>query len=148
MIRKIFLPLFWAVIFSFIVLYPIFISIYVYLPLFIGFAGYMIIFGLEGNGLRYVFLPLFYLINLESNLSLPLLMAFFSALLYYLTLYDRVKILKRCPVCVGILSVLIIDIYYIATLLSYDFIFDASDVMMDSILFYSLVFDMVFVVLI
>jgi len=147
-LRRLLIGLFWVVIGSLIVLYPILISIHVYLPLFIGFTGYMIIFGLEGHGMRYVWLPLLYLINLEANLSIPIFMTFLSVLLYYLTIYSRVNILKRCPICVGMFSVLFIDLYYIVLLLVYDFVFDTVSVVMDTLLLYSLAFDLIFVVLI
>ena len=148
MIRKLLILLFWIFIGLIIILYPILISIHVYLPLFIGFAGYMIVFGLEGHGMRYVWLPLLYLTNLESNLSMPIFMALLAVLLYYLTIYKKVNILKRCPICVGMLSVIFIDLYYVVLLLVYDFVFDTASVVMDTLLLYSLAYDMIFVVLI
>jgi len=147
-IRKLLILLFWIFIGLIIILYHILISIHVYLPLFIGFAGYMIVFGLEGHGMRYVWLPLLYLTNLESNLSMPIFMALLAVLLYYLTIYKKVNILKRCPICVGMLSVIFIDLYYVVLLLVYDFVFDTASVVMDTLLLYSLAYDMIFVVLI
>ncbi len=130
-----------------VVLYPMLISIYVFLPLFVGFAGWMIVRGIEGAGALYVVVPLVYLINLEINLSLPLLMVLFATLLYYLTLYEKVLVLKRCRYCVAVLSVLLIDAYYIGALLVYDLLMDTSCVVIDKLLWYSLVADTVLAVL-
>ena len=147
MTKKVLWILFWATVGSFVILYPTLISMYVYLPLFIGFAGYMIIWGIDGHGLRYIWFPLIYLVNLEANLSLPMFLSLLSVLLFYLTLYEKIRYFKRCPVCVGLLSVIAIDLYYFLILLGYDFVFDTTSIFVDSLLLYSLVFDLIFVVL-
>jgi len=137
-----------AVTVSFVIFYPILISMYVYLPLFIGFAGYMIIWGIDGHGVRYIWFPMIYLLNLEANLSLPIFLSLMAVLLFYLTLYEKVRYFKRCSVCVGLLSVIAINIYYFVLLLGYDFMFDTTSIFVDSLLLYSLIFDLIFVVLI
>jgi len=139
--------LFWTAVVGFVILYPTLISMYVYLPLFIGFAGYLIIWGIDGHGVRYIWFPLLYLINLEANLSLPMFLSLLAVLLFYLTLYEKIRYFKRCPVCVGLLSVTAINFYYFVVLVGYDFIFDTSSIFIDSLLLYSLVFDLIFVVL-
>ena len=128
-------------------LYPILISMYVFLPLFIGLAGYMVIWGIDGHGVRYIWFPLLYLLNLEANLSLPMFLSLLAILLFYLTLYEKIRYFKRCSVCVGLLSVVAIDIYYFALILGYDFMFETTSIFIDSLLVYSLVFDLIFVVL-
>jgi hypothetical protein len=145
--KKVLWILFWAAIGGFVILYPTLISMYVYLPLFIGFAGYLIIWGIDGHGVRYIWFPLIYLVNLEANLSLPMFLSLLSVLLFYLTLYEKIRYFKRCAICVGLLSVIAIDLYYFAVLLGYDFIFDTSSIFVNSLLLYSLVFDLIFVVL-
>ena len=139
--------LFWMAVGCFVLLYPILISMYVFLPLFIGFAGYMIIWGIDGHGVRYIWFPLLYLLNLEANLSLPMFLSLLAILLFYLTLYERIRYFKRCSVCVGLLSVVAIDLYYFILILEYDFMFDTTSIFINSLLFYSLVFDLIFVVL-
>jgi hypothetical protein len=131
----------------FVVLYPMLISIYVFLPLFVGFSGWMMIRGIEGAGYAYVVIPLIYLVNLEINLSLPLMMVVLATLLYYLTLYERVTILKRCRVCVAVLSVILIDAYYLGSLMIYDLLMDTSSIVIDKLLWYSLIADIVLAVL-
>ncbi|NKQ40985.1 MAG: hypothetical protein HF962_05395 [Sulfurovum sp.] len=148
MLNKVLWILLLAVTVSFVIFYPILISMYVYLPLFIGFAGYMIIWGIDGHGVRYIWFPMIYLLNLEANLSLPIFLSLMAVLLFYLTLYEKVRYFKRCSVCVGLLSVIAINIYYFVLLLGYDFMFDTTSIFVDSLLLYSLIFDLIFVVLI
>jgi hypothetical protein len=131
----------WAGLLAFILLYPMLISIYVTLPLFIGYAGWTLVRGLDGNGWRYLLLPLFYLLNLEINLSLPLFLSLGAVLAYYLFLYPSVLYLKRCPLCVAILSVIFIDLIYLGAIMIYDFIFDAGSVEVNLLLLYSLAMD-------
>jgi hypothetical protein len=145
--RKLFWGILWILILGFIVLYPLLISKYVSLPLFIGFSGYLIVLGIDGHGKKYIWLPLLYLMNLEANLALPMFLTLFTVLLFYLTLYERIRYFKRCSICVGLLSVIAIDFYYFIVLLGYDFIFDSTSIFIDSILLYSMVFDLIFVVL-
>ncbi len=131
----------WAGILLFILFYPMLISIYVTLPLFIGYAGYLILRGIEGEGWRYLLLPLLYLLNLEINLSLPLFLSLAAVLVYDLFLYPSVLFLKRCPLCVAVLSVFFIDLIYLGLLMIYDFIFASGSVEIDLLLLYSLAMD-------
>ncbi len=148
MTRKLFWGILWLLILGFIVFYPLLISKYVSLPLFIGFSGYLIVWGIDGHGKKYLWFPLLYLMNLEANLALPMFLVLFAVLLFYLTLYKKIRYFKRCSTCVGLLSVVAIDFYYFIVLLGYDFVFDTTSIFIDSILLYSMVFDFIFVVLI
>ena len=107
----------------------------------------MIVRGIHTYKVRYIWFPLIYLVNLEANLSLPMFLSVLAALLFYLTLYEKIRYFKRCPLCVGLLSVIAIDIYYFVILVGYDFMFDTSSIFINSLLFYSLVFDLILVVL-
>ena len=131
----------WAGILLVILFYPMLISIYVTLPLFIGYAGYLILRGIEGEGWRYLLLPLLYLLNLEINLSLPLFLSLAAVLVYDLFLYPSVLFLKRCPLCVAVLSVFFIDLIYLGLLMIYDFIFASGSVEINLLLLYSLAMD-------
>jgi len=131
----------WGGVVLLILLYPMLISIYVTLPLFIGFAGYLIVRGLNGEGWRYLLLPMFYLANLEVNLSLPLFLTLAAVLIYYLFLYPSVLFLKRCSVCVAVLSVIFIDLIYLGLILLYDFIFASGSIEINILLLYSLAMD-------
>ncbi len=144
---RVFQVLFGAGLLVFVVLYPMLISIYVFLPLFVGFSGWMLLQGIEGKGWPYLLYPLAYLANLEINLSLPLLLSTFATLLYYLTLYERVMLLKRCKTCVAVISVVMIDLYYLGSLLTYDLLMDTSSIVIDKLLWYSLFADIIMAVL-
>ena len=133
--------------FSVLLFYPMLISIHVTLPLFIGLAGYMMLMGMEGKGWKYILYPLFYLINLEINLSLPLLLTLFGVLAYRLFLYPSVLFLKRCRVCVSLISVLMIDMIYFGLIVGYDFVFESRSIGTNMLLLYSLVMDIVVAVL-
>ncbi len=147
MLRFLWHSLLWAALIVLIIVYPILISVYVTLPLFIGFAGYLFLLGLEGKGIRYLLFPTLYLLNLEINLFLPMLLSILSVLIYYLLAYPHILILKRCKVCIAVISVLGIDVIYLMLLLAYDFIFSSSSVGVNPLLFYSLVFDIIAAVL-
>jgi len=124
------------------------ISIYVFFPLLIGFMGWLILQGIDGKkGYAYVIFPLVYLLNLEINLSLPLFLTLFATLLYYLTLYKHVLYLKRCKVCVSVMSVVLIDLFYVGALTGYDLLMDTSSIVYGDLLWYSLIADIILAVL-
>ena len=127
--------------------YPMLISIYVTLPLFIGFAGYLFMLGLHGKGTRYLLVPGLYLINLEINLSLPLFLSLAAVLLTELFVYPRLHFFKRCTLCVAMMSVLAIDLIYLGLIVLYDFIFASGSIEINTLLFYSLGMDLLAVVL-
>jgi len=139
--------LFLAFLFFMIVIYPMLISIYVTLPLFIGFAGFMIVKGLEGAGWRYIFLALFYLINLEINLSLPLMLTLLATLTAYLIIYPHLVLIKQCQGCVAFIMVVSIDLIYFSLLVTYDFIFNTKSIGINLLLLYSLTMDAIVAVL-
>ena len=135
-----------AVIF-FILFYPMLISIYVFLPLFIGAISYLLIQGFEQGRYTYILVALVYLINLEVNLSLPLFFTIISALVFYVSIYPHLLHFRKCRLCKALFSVFILDVFYLGALFAYDFIFDVSSIELDFILLYSLVVDMLIVVL-
>ena len=137
----------WAIVISFIIFYPMLISIYVFLPLMIGFMGYVMILGIDRPRTSYIFIGLVYLINLEANLSLPLFLSVLTITLFYLTIYPHLQVLKKCKVCIPLLTVIFIDLLYFIMLLGYDFIFGESSIVIDQLLLYSLVVDMLMVFL-
>ncbi len=139
--------LLWLIVISFIIFYPMLISIYVFLPLMIGFMGYVLILGIDRPRLSYVFIGLIYLINLEVNLSLPLFLTILTIILFYITIYPQLHVLKKCKVCIPLLSVIFIDLLYFIMLLGYDFIFDESSIVIDQLLLYSLIVDILMVFL-
>ena len=137
-----------ASIFLFIIFYPMFISIYVFLPLLIGIMGYLLMQGIEKGKISYILISLFYFINLEINLSLPLCLTIFSSLFVYIFIYSHLRYFYKCKICKPLLSVLILNIVYVGFLLSHDFIFQTSSVVIDNLLLYSLIVDLLIVVII
>lgn len=140
-------PLVVVLIFLAIALYPMFISIYVFLPLLVGTMGYILILGIEKERMLYVVMALVYFLNLEVNLSLPFFLTIIVTLLVYILFDNNLTFIKNCHVCRPVIYVLIIDIFYLGSLLAYDFIFQTSSVGLDTILLYSLIVDMLLVVM-
>ena len=146
--RPVWFAFIWSIVIAFIVFYPMLISIYVFLPLLIGFMGYILILGIDRSKVSYIFVSLVYLINVEVSLSLPLFLSVLAIMLFYAVIYPNLHILKKCKVCIPLLSVIFIDLLYFIILLGYDFIFDESSIVIDHLLLYSLVIDMLMVFLI
>ena len=138
---------FWLFAGTFIFFYPMLISIYVFLPLLIGAMGYMLVQGLEREKSSFILLAVVYMINLEVNLSLPLFLIIISTLLYYVIIYPYFKHFRKCRICRPLLSVVVLDIIYLGCLFSYDFIFQTQSIVLDEILLYSLIVDMLVVVI-
>ncbi len=137
----------WAIVIAFIIFYPMLISIYVFLPLMIGFMGYVLVLGIDRPRISYVIVSLIYLINLDANLSLPLFLSILAVILFYITIYPHLNILKKCKVCITLLSVIFIDLIYFILLLVYDLMFKESSIVIDQLLLYSLAVDILMVFL-
>ena len=138
---------FLIVVVLFILFYPMLISIYVFLPLFIGAMSYILVIGLDKEKSLSLPIALIYLINLEVNLSLPLFLTIISSFIFYVTLYPSLRHFRKCKICKPLLSVVILDFFYLGALFMFDFIFQTQSIVLDSILLYSLVVDMLIVVL-
>ncbi len=139
--------IFWILSILYVIFYPMLISIYVFMPLMIGIIGYIFILGLLESKNSYIIFSIIYMINLEVNLSLPLFLIIFTVLIFYILIYPTFNILKECKVCVGLLSVIFIDLLYFIILVGYDFIFDKVSIVVDKLLFYTLIVDMLMVFL-
>jgi hypothetical protein len=140
-------PLIWLLLILFVIFYPMLISIYVFLPLFIGLIGYMLIVGIEKERWRYILVASIYFVNLEANLSLPFFLTLIATLLVYVLFYHHLRYFRRCVVCVPMIIVFLIDLFYLLLILGYDFIFQTQSIVLDTILLYSLIADMLMVVI-
>ncbi|SFV71238.1 hypothetical protein MNB_SV-13-503 [hydrothermal vent metagenome] len=134
-------------IYLFIAFYPMLISIYVFLPLFIGAMSYALVRGLEKGKTIYLVVAIVFLINLEVNLSLPLFLTIISSFIFYVALYPSLKHFRHCHMCKRLISVLLLDILYLGALFFFDFVFETHSIVLDNILLYSLVVDMLIVML-
>ena len=139
--------LIWIGIGLFVFFYPMLISIYVFLPLFIGAMSYMFILGLEKEKKAYILISIIFMMNIEVNLSLPTFLIIISALLFYVLINPYLQHFRKCKMCKPIISVLLLDLMYLASLFSYDFIFQTQSIVLDDILLYSLIVDMLIVVI-
>ena len=139
-------PLLWVAAILFIIFYPMLISIYVFLPLFIGTMGYLLMKGISENRIFYVLFALLYFTNLEVNLSLPFFLTTIISLIIYVFFYHHLDYFRKCVICRPILSVLLIDGLYLLSLLAYDFVFQTQTIVLDNILLYSLIVDLLVVV--
>lgn len=140
------LPIIWLTAMLFIIFYPMLISIYVFLPLFVGVMGYLLMKGIDENRIFYILLALLYFINLEVNLSLPFFLTTLISLLVYVFFYHHLNYFRKCVICRPILSVILIDGFYLLSLLAYDFVFQTHTIVLDNILLYSLIVDLLVVV--
>ena len=138
----------WTLIIMFVLFYPMLISIYVFLPLFIGIMGYVLILGIERGKWSYMVVSLFYLINMDINLSLPFFLVSIAILFVYVFFYPHFVHFRKCKVCTPFLTVLMIDLVYLAFLLAYDFVFQTENIILDDILLYPLVVDLLVAVII
>lgn len=145
--QSLYRPFVWVIVILFIVIYPMLISVYVFLPLFIGIMGYFFLRGIDEEQYQYLFVSILYFTNLEVNLSLPLFLMIISALLVYILFYQNLTYFRRCQICKPILAVILIDLSYIGMLLAYDFVFETSSIVLDTLLLYSLIVDMLVVVI-
>ena len=141
------IPVLWSLAIAFVIFYPMLISIYVFLPLLVGVMGYVLMLGIETNRISYIIIPLLYFLNIEVNLSLPYFLTLIASLLIYVLFFRHLNYFRKCAICRPILSVVLMDLLYLGLLLSYDFIFSTSSVVVDNILLYSLVVDLLVVVL-
>lgn len=131
----------------FVIFYPMLISIYVFLPLFIGAMSYVLIQGIEKGSLGAILIAMMYMINLEVNLSLPLFFILIVTLLFYVGIYPFLTHFRKCRICTPLLSVILLDLLYLGSLFAFDFIFQTQSIVLDTILLYSLIVDMLIVVI-
>ncbi len=144
LIRKLIL---WTIAILFVLFYPMLISIYVFLPLFFGVMGYILIKGIEEGRWSYILLALVYLLNMDINLSLPFMLISIAILLVYVFIYPHLNHFRKCKVCTPLLTVFFIDMVYLGVLLAYDFIFQEQIVILDDILLYPLIVDLLVAVM-
>jgi len=125
---------------SIVLFYPFLVSIYTMLPPLIGLVGYIIISNI-GKNLLYPWVGFLYLLNLELNSSLPVLLSFFIIIMVYSLVYSTLNLLIRCRVCLLFTLIIIIDFSYYIGLFLYDIIFDTSSVIGDMLLIYYMAID-------
>ncbi len=144
-VKNIFFFLLWLFI---IIVYPSLISIYIVFPLFIGTSGLLIILGLEKEKKIYFFLALLYMIFLEINLSLPLLLLPASTIIVYLFFYNKLYFLKNCRSCIYIVTVIGINFIYFILLNINDLLNNQSSIDFNEHILYSIIIDIIAAIII
>jgi len=138
----------WVGILLFVFFYPMLVSIYVFLPLFIGAMSYILVDSIDKNKSSSIIIAIIFMLNLEVNLSLPIFLIIISTLLFYVLIYPHLKYFRNCKICRPLISVILLDLMYLGALFSFDFVFQTQSIVLDTILLYSLIVDMLIVVLI
>ncbi|MCK5854110.1 MAG: hypothetical protein KAG56_02725 [Sulfurovaceae bacterium] len=132
----------WLLLLLFAIFYPMFTSIYTILPPLIGVVGLFIIYNMEKNSLN-AFLGMLYLVNLDFNAGLPLLLSLVVIVLIYILIYPSAKLIINCKRCLAIFLIIFIDILYYVTLFIYDFIFSLDILTGDSTLLFYIIIDLI-----
>jgi len=132
----------WLPIVSFAIFYPILTSIYSILPPLIGIVGLFIIFNIDKNKLN-SFFGILYLINLDFNASLPLLLSLLVIVLIYILIYPSARVIINCKKCLFIFLVIFIDIFYYTSLFIYDMVFSLNTITADITLVFYIIIDLV-----
>ncbi len=135
------LKLNWLPILGFAVFYPMFTSIYALLPPLIGVVGLFIIYNMDKNRLN-AFWGIIYLINLDFNAGLPLLLSFVVIMLIYMVIYPSAKLLINCNKCLAVFLIISVDILYYTALFIYDFIFSLNTITADATLIFYIIIDL------
>jgi hypothetical protein len=136
----------WTSLVSLVAFYPILVSIYTMLPPLIGLVGYIVVTNMDKNRI-YALAGMLYLVNLDLNLSLPLLLSVFMVVMVQVLIYPRLKLLIYCQVCLFLILIVVIDFLYYFSLFIYDFIFNSSTIIWDVMLIFYIVVDVMIGVL-
>jgi len=125
---------------TWVIIYPMMVSMYSMLPPLIGLAGYIIITNVNKQRI-YALSAMLYLMHLDLNLTLPIFLSIFIIVMVYLFLYSNLKLLIRCRVCLLFALIVMIDLFYYLSLFIYDFVFNSSTVINDMLLAYYIAID-------
>ena len=136
----------WLSLFSFAIIYPMLTSVYTFLPPLIGIVGLFIIYNMERNRL-YAFLGMLYLLNLDFNASLPILLSLIVIVLIYILIYPSAKLILNCKKSLALFLIMFINLLYYASLFMYDFIFSLDTIVADSTLIFYIIVDLMIGVL-
>ncbi len=136
----------WTSLVSLVAFYPILVSIYTMLPPLIGLVGYIVVTNMDKNRI-YALAGMLYLVNLDLNLTLPLLLSVFMVVMVQVFIYPRLKRLIYCQVCLFLILIVVIDFLYYFSLFIYDFIFNSSTIIADVMLIFYIVVDVMIGVL-
>lgn len=111
--------------------YPIFVSMYNFFPIFFGLCAYLLILAIKKQNIPMMIICAIYSISLEINFSMPLFNIIISVLIFYILGYNRVKLWTTCKPCIAIISVLSVYFVYYITVFLDDIAFSTTNHSMD-----------------
>lgn len=132
----------------FAIFYPILISFYVVLPLFIGLAGYLMILGIKNDNIAPILVSSLYLLLLDINTSIPIFSGIIATLLCYLLVLPRLRIILNCKICISAIIVSSIYIIYFIIAYIFDFAFELESVHVSMLVLVSMLLDIILVTMI
>lgn len=137
---------FFVVIFVFF--YPILSSYYYYIPPFIAIAAIFAIRGHEKQNRFMLYMSLIYLFNVEVNFSLPMFSTIVVLLFYFYFILPKLRFYTTCTICLRFLTVIFYNIFLVAFLLIYDYLFFTHTLFLDLKLLYNITFELLAVLFI
>ncbi len=128
-------------------LYPVFASIYYYLPPLTSIAAIFAIRGYEKKDRFMLYVALIYLFNLEINFSLPMFVTVIALGLYYYLILPRLRFYTGCVNCLRVLTILLYNGVLLGLVVSYEYLFHDEAIVISMKLLYNILFEFAFLVL-
>lgn len=134
-------------IFAFI--YPVFVSIYNFFPIFFGLCSYLLILAIKRQNIPMMAICAIYSLSLEINFSMPIFNIIISVLIFYAFIYNRLRLWTTCEHCIAIISVISMYFIYFLTVFVDDKIFSTVNhsINFDWLLVFNIFIDIFLVVM-
>jgi len=110
------LPIYGIASMLFVIFYPMLISIYVFLPLFIGTMGYLLMKGIEENRIFYILLPFLLSVLLIDGLYLISLLAYDFVFQTHTIVLDNILLYSLIVDLLVVVILLIVDLLVVVIL--------------------------------
>lgn len=117
----------WIVLGLFALIYPVFVSMYNFFPIFFGLCSYLLVLAVKKHNMPLMIICAIYSISLEINFSMPIFNIIISALVFYVLIYNRLKLWTSCKPCIAAISVVSIYVIYFVTLFIDDIAFSKTN---------------------
>jgi len=134
-------------IFAFI--YPVFVSIYNFFPIFFGLCLYLLILAIKRENIPMMVICAVYSLSLEINFSMPIFNIIISVLIFYVLIYNRLRLWTTCEHCISVISVVSMYFIYFLTVFIDDKIFSTTNhsISFDWLLVFNIFIDIFLVVM-
>ncbi len=107
--------------------YPVFVSIYNFFPIFFGLCSYLLVLAIKKQNIPMMIICAIYLFSLEINFSMPIFNTIIAVLIFYLIVYNRLRLWTTCEQCIAATSVISIYFIYFAVLFIDDIVFSTTN---------------------